>query len=390
MKKACMQMFCDIFAASPDVVCFAPGRVNLVGEHTDYNGGYVFPCAIDRGIMCAASKRNDGVIKLYSGNFPNVGVCENNLDSLSRTGTFADYPIAVIRSFMKLGHTIPHGFNVVFYGDLPYGAGLSSSAALETVTGVMLRALFDITISNEDIALCGQYAENNFIGVKCGIMDQFASAMGKSGSAILLNTKTLCHSYAPIPSNRVDIVIINSGVKHSLASSAYNERRQQCERALDDIKKVVDVDSLCSLTPEEFEKYSRAISDPVCRKRASHAVYENDRTKKAAAALNGGDLALFGDLMKHSHLSLQNVYEVSCDETDFLAQTANEFDGVYGARMTGGGFGGCTVNLLDPSKTTAFIDHITNAYIMKTGITAAAYVVKAGGGACVIQSASTK
>ena len=366
------------FRRKPEAVCFAPGRVNLIGEHTDYNGGHVFPCAINLGIYCAAARRNDRVLRFYSRNFPDTGECVYDLDALSAKGCWADYPVSVIRAFAAFGYPIDHGADFYYCGDLPDGAGLSSSAALEVATGVMLRELFKLPVTAQEVALIGQFAENRFIGVNCGIMDQFASAMGKSGHAILLDAHTLSFRYAPL--GNAAVVIVNSGVRHSLSSSAYNDRRRECETAL----KALQVSNLCSLSPEKLEERSKMLTDEVCYRRARHAISENQRALEAAQALLDGDLTLFGKLMSASHASLRDDYEVSCEELDFLAKTAQRIKGVYGARMTGGGFGGCTVNLLEPEEVGRFVTAVQAAYHERFGRIPEIYHVSAGDGAVII------
>ena len=381
MKNRCKDIFNNIFGGEPQVVCFAPGRVNLIGEHTDYNGGCVFPCAIDLGAYCAAKKRSDGMLRFYSENFSGDGVITASIDELSQTGSWTDYPKGVIRAFRSFGHALPCGADLAFIGDLPDGAGLSSSAALEVLTGTVLRELFSIPVTRQETAVIGQFAENRFIGVRCGIMDQFASAMGKKDNAILLDTDALEFKYAPLPTDKAEIIIVNSGVKHSLASSAYNDRRRECEQALADIGSAVKCPSLCSLTPELFEKHKSSISDKICKKRARHAVYENTRVHAAYDALVGGDIERFGKLMNESHRSLSLDYEVSCSELDFLAKAAQVIEGVYGARMTGGGFGGCTVNLVRKDRADSFTDTITTVYKSQYGIDAAVYRITPEDGA---------
>ena len=371
--------FEKIYNKPPETVCFAPGRVNLIGEHTDYNGGHVFPCAVDMGIYCAASRRYDGVLRFYSENFSDSGIVAYSIADLSKKGCWADYPAGVIRAFKSFGYPPGSGADFFFCGDLPDGSGLSSSAALEVVTGTALKELFSISVTPQEIALIGQFAENRFIGVNCGIMDQFASAAGKRGNAVLLNSATLEYEYAPL--GKAALVIVNSGVKHSLASSAYNDRRRECESAA----KALRVDFLCSLTPEEFENKKQLIADDICRKRARHAVYENARVIGSAKALKSGDLTRFGALMNESHRSLRDDYEVSCDELDFLAETAQSINGVYGSRMTGGGFGGCTVSLMEQSTVEAFKEKIKSAYQNRFGMIPGIYAVKASDGAVVIE-----
>ena len=373
MKKR----FEEQYQRSPAVVCFAPGRVNLIGEHTDYNGGHVFPCAIHLGIWCAASQRSDRELHFYSENFPEAGETVYSLDALSRQEKWSDYPVGVIRAFEAFGYILPHGANFYFKGDLPDGAGLSSSAALEVATGVALRELFALPVTQQEIAILGQFAENRFIGVSCGIMDQFASAMGKSGNAVLLDANTLAYQYAPL--GNAALVIVNSGVKHSLASSAYNDRRRECETAL----KALGAPTLCSLSPEMFEERKNLIADEACCRRAQHVVYENRRVLDAVKHLKKGDLQGFGALMNASHASLRDDYEVSCEELDFLAETAQGMKGVFGARMTGGGFGGCTVNLMEQDAVESFIQTIQTTYRDRFGFTPAVYPVRVSDGAGV-------
>lgn len=375
------EIFDKVFGYQSTTVGFAPGRVNLIGEHTDYNGGYVFPCALDRGIYCAARLRDDRRIRLYSENFSDVGIVDASLDDLHGSGCWADYVKAVLNAFISYGYTFDRGMDLAYDGDLPEGAGLSSSAAMEVLTGVMLKALFGLSVTQQEIALIGQFAENRFIGLNCGIMDQFASAMGRADHAILLDTNTLRYTYAPIPSDKAAVVIINSGVKHSLAASAYNDRRRECETALAQINTAVKAPSLCSLSPERFAAHCDAILDPTALKRARHAVNENARTLKAVQALNSGDLAAFGALMTQSHISLRDDYEVSCPELDVLVEAALGIDGVYGARMTGGGFGGCTVNLVRKDRVDAFVSAMTDCYQQAFRRPAPIDVVSIGDGA---------
>lgn len=379
MKDRCKAIYKKMFYTEPDIYCYAPGRVNLIGEHTDYNGGNVFPCAINLGIYCAAGKRHDKQLHFYSGNFPQDKIT-STLDSIYKTGNWSDYVNGVIRTFESFGYPLNQGMNIVFFGDLPDGAGLSSSAAIEVLTGFVIKELFNIPVTAQEIALIGQFAENRYIGVNCGIMDQFTSAMGKKEKAVMLNSFMLEYSYAPLPSDKVSVVIVNSGVRHSLASSAYNERRSQCDTALSMLKKSADISCLCDMDVSEFEKYSENIYDPICLKRANHVIRENSRTIAAAKALNDGDLYLFGKLMNQSHLSLRDDYEVSCPELDFLAETAWKTDGVYGARMTGGGFGGCTVNLVKKDFSDKFSSEISNAYYKKFSIKPDIYNVQISDG----------
>ena len=361
---------------------FAPGRVNLIGEHTDYNGGHVFPCALTIGTYGAVTTRDDRKLRFYSANFP--GIVETSLDDLtpSNEAGWTNYPKGVMWAFEKRGYKIPCGMDILIYGDIPNGSGLSSSASLEVLTGLMLKDTFgfdDLTM--QDLALIGQYSENNFNGMNCGIMDQFASAMGKQDNAIFLDTSTLNYTYAPVKLADARIVITNSKVKHSLVSSAYNDRRRECETALKMLQTVVDIQTLGDLNEEQFEKYKDAITDPVCQKRAKHAVYENQRTIRAVEALNAGNLEEFGRLINASHVSLRDDYETSCEETDLLASLAWEIPGVLGSRITGGGFGGCTVSIVKNDAIDTFTEKIGPAYEKATGHKAEFYIVDIGDGA---------
>ena len=380
------KLFFDTYGIEPSVLAFAPGRVNLIGEHTDYNGGFVFPCALNIGIKGAARLRSDKRLRFYSANFAEIGITEINIESPAAKG-WASYPVSVIRTFSAIGYRMESGADFVFCGDLPDGAGLSSSAALEVLTGILLSELYGFAVTKQELAVFGQFAENRFIGVNCGIMDQFSSSMGKRNNALLLNSAALSYTYAPFIEDEASIVLVNSRVKHSLASSAYNDRRRECESALADINEVKRTDSLCSITPDEFELYKDNIKNPVCRKRARHAVYENQRTLQAADVFQKGDLKAFGELMKQSHMSLRDDYEVSCAELDFLAQTAWDAEGVYGARMTGGGFGGCTVNIVRKASVQSFREKIKKEYMEKYGIEPTVYVVEIGDGAGIINEA---
>lgn len=385
MKQKLFDKFTELFGSSVGAhFYFAPGRVNLIGEHTDYNGGHVFPCALTMGTYGVARKREDRTMHFYSMNLDGIGVVEASLDDLTNKKEYdwANYPLGVVWAFAEKGHTLDSGFDMVIWGDIPDGAGLSSSAALEVLTGVILTDLFgfaDLTMT--DLALFGQYSENNFNGCNCGIMDQFASANGKKDNAIFLDTNTLKFEYAPIKLEDAKIIITNSKVKHSLVDSAYNDRRQECTDALVALKTKLDVSSLGDLTPEEFEANKELITDPVQLKRAKHAVYENQRTIDAVEALKNNDIAKFGELMNQSHISLRDDYEVSCEEIDILVDLAWMIPGVIGSRITGGGFGGCTVSIVKNDAVDTFIESIGKTYKEKVGHEAEFYTVDIGAGA---------
>lgn len=384
MKQQVLDCFAKLFGGEGDIrTYFAPGRVNLIGEHTDYNGGHVFPCALTIGTYMAARKREDRKLRFYSMNFEKLGVVESSLDEflMGKEGNWTAYPKGMMWAFCQKGFPVEQGFDIVLYGNIPNGSGLSSSASVETVTGVMLRDMFGYdTISMIDIALYGQFSENNYNGVNCGIMDQFAIAMGKAGHAIFLDTATLKYEYAPIRLENAKIVISCSNKKRGLGDSKYNERRSECETALAELQKVVKIDALGDLTEAQFEQYQDAITSPVCRKRAKHAVYENQRTIKAVEALQNNDVALFGKLMNDSHVSLRDDYEVTGIELDTLVEEAWKIDGVIGSRMTGAGFGGCTVSIVKDDAVDAFIEKVGTAYKNKIGYAADFYVVEIGDG----------
>ena len=384
MEKKLMETFQKLYGGEGDIrTFFSPGRVNLIGEHTDYNGGHVFPCALTLGTYGIARKRNDRKIRFYSDNFSGLGVMETSLDDLvpSPAAKWTNYPKGVIWAFEKKGYSIAQGMDVLVYGNIPNGSGLSSSASLEVLTGVILKDLFDIEISMQDIALIGQYSENHYNGCNCGIMDQFAVAMGKKDCAVFLDTNTLQYEYATVKLEDAKIVITNSKVKHSLVDSAYNDRRRESETALKDLQKVVDIRTLGDLTEEEFEIHKDAIGDEICKKRAKHAVYENQRTIRTVKALKENDIAGFGRLMNQSHISLRDDYEVSCEEIDILVDLAWKINGVVGSRITGGGFGGCTVSIVKNDAVETFVEQVGKGYKEQTGHEAEFYVVEIGDGA---------
>lgn len=388
MKEQLIQKFMELYGKGGEVSAyFAPGRVNLIGEHTDYNGGHVFPCALTLGTYGIVRKREDRMLRFYSLNFENAGMIESSLDELvpDKNAGWTNYPKGVMWAFEKRGYQIPAGMDILIYGNIPNGSGLSSSASLEVLTGIMLKDTFGFDgVSMTDIALIGQDSENNFNGCNCGIMDQFASAMGKKDHAIFLDTNTLQYEYAPVILEDAKIVITNSKVKHSLVNSAYNDRRKECETALKELKEVIDIQTLGDLTEEEFELHKQAIKDPVRRKRVKHAVYENQRTLRAAEALKKQDVELFGQLMNASHTSLRDDYEVSCEEIDILVDLAQAMPHVLGSRITGGGFGGCTVSIVKNDTVEKFVEEIGKTYEEKVGHEAEFYVVDIGDGAKAI------
>lgn len=383
MKETVLKQFEKLFGSTEGVnVYFAPGRVNMIGEHTDYNGGHVFPCALTIGTYAAVRKRPDRVLRFYSMNFEKLGVITTSIDELtpSAEADWTNYPKGVMWAFAERGMKMDCGLDVVLNGNIPNGSGLSSSASLEVLTGFYLRDLFGFDVSNIDLAKIGQYSENNFNGMNCGIMDQFASAMGKKDHAIFLDTADLSYEYAPLVLEGAKIVVTNSNVKHSLVNSEYNVRRSECEKALEELQSVVQIQGLGDLTTEAFEKYKSAIKDETRVKRAKHAVYENQRTISAVEALKHNDLESFGKLMNASHVSLRDDYAVSCEEIDVLVEEAWKLDGVIGSRITGGGFGGCTVSIVKDEAVENFKEKVGAAYQKRVGKMADFYVVEIGDG----------
>ncbi len=387
MKETLLNKFSEIFGGTEGAkVYFAPGRVNLIGEHTDYNGGHVFPCALTIGTYGVARKREDQVLRFYSMNFEELGVLESSVEGLKpeKEAEWTNYPKGVIWAFQEKGYSVGCGMDLLLFGNIPNGSGLSSSASVEVLTGHILRDFYGFDVSNQDLALIGQYSENKFNGVNCGIMDQFAIAMGKKDHAIFLDTADLSYEYAPLKLENDKIVIGCTNKKRGLGDSKYNERRSECEAALDSLQKVVDIKSLGELTQEQFETYQSAISDEVKVRRAKHAVLENQRTIQAVDALNRNDIALFGKLMNDSHVSLSKDYEVTGIELDTMVESAWKQDGVIGSRMTGAGFGGCTVSIVEEDKVDRFMEEVGREYKEKIGYAASFYVVEVGDGPVIL------
>lgn len=366
-------------------IFFSPGRVNLIGEHTDHNGGYVFPCALDFGTYAVVRKREDKKFRMYSENFENLGTIEFNLDKLinDKKDHWANYPKGVIKTFLDKGYKISSGFDVLFLGTIPNGAGLSSSSSIEVLVAVILQDLFSIDIDRIEIAKICQEVENNFIGVKSGIMDQFAIGMGKKNNAILLDCNTLIYKYVPIELENMSIVVANTNKKRGLADSKYNERRDDCQRALKILKEnSVNIKYLCELNNEDFDKVKHLImEDETALKRATHAIRENERAKKAVELLIQGNIEAFGKLMNDSHISLRDDYEVTGFELDSLVEAAWEEKGTIGSRMTGAGFGGCTVSIVRNKNLDDFIKNVGEKYKNKVGYEASFYIANVGDGA---------
>jgi galactokinase len=385
MKDTVLKKFAEVFGdADGAEVYFAPGRVNLIGEHTDYNGGHVFPCALTIGTYGVARKRSDNRLRFYSMNFEKLGVIESSLEDLvpSEEADWTNYPKGIIWAFGQKGMKVDCGMDLLLNGNIPNGSGLSSSASVEVLTGFILRDFFGFDVTNQDLALIGQFSENQFNKVNCGIMDQFAIAMGKKDNAIFLDTATLSYEYAPIVLKGAKIVIACSNKKRGLGDSKYNERRRECETALAELQQLVRINTLGDLDEKTFEKFASIIASDVRRRRAKHAVYENQRTIRAVEALKANDVEKFGQLMNESHVSLRDDYEVTGVELDTLVEEAWKVDGVIGSRMTGAGFGGCTVSIVKDEAIDRFIKQVGAAYKEKIGYAADFYVVEVGDGPC--------
>lgn len=383
MKSNIVKIFTEIYGKNDNLrVFFSPGRVNLIGEHTDYNGGNVFPCALSFGTYGAISLRNDKTVRMYSDNFKDLGVITFNIDELihDEKHDWANYPKGVIDVLRKYGYNVECGFDMVVFGNIPNGAGLSSSASLELLMAVMANDLFDFNIDRVDLVKYCQEAENKFVGVNCGIMDQFAIGMGKEDSAILLDCNNLNYSYSKVDLKDEVIIIANTNKRRGLADSKYNERRTECETSLKELQTELKINSLGELTEEEFENNKYLIKDELRVKRAKHAVYENQRTLKAVKALENNDIKTFGKLMNDSHISLRDDYEVTGEELDTLVELAWKHEGTIGARMTGAGFGGCTVSIVKKSMGDDFINTVGNGYREIIGYDADFYVANIGDG----------
>lgn len=385
MKKEFERVFGTADEGTSSVqIFFAPGRVNLIGEHTDYNGGHVFPCALTIGTYAAVRKREDRILRFFSMNFPQLGILESSLDELVnvKEHNWANYPKGVLKVLIEAGYPVESGFDVVYCGDIPNSSGLSSSASLEVLTAYFTSQITGFELDFVEAAKLSQKAENEFIGVNCGIMDQFAIAMGKKDHAIFLDTADLSYEYAPIVLENAKIVIACSNKKRGLGDSKYNERRRECEEALEKLQTVKPIASLGELTINEFEAIKNVIGDEVKCRRAKHAVYENQRTIQAVQALKANDIALFGKLMNESHVSLRDDYEVTGVELDTLVESSWNQPGVIGSRMTGAGFGGCTVSIVSEDCVESFIQQVGEIYENKIGYKASFYVVEVGAGPC--------
>ncbi|MFY4774434.1 galactokinase [Metabacillus sp. RGM 3146] len=384
MEKSLRKIFRETFESQNNERAFyAPGRVNLIGEHTDYNGGHVFPCALNIGTYAIAENRQDRLFRVTSLNFKEIGIIEFSLDDLSynKEHDWANYPKGVIKEFADKGIAINQGMNILYYGNIPNGAGLSSSASIELVTAVLVNELSRAGVDMIEMVKMSQHAENEYIGVKSGIMDQFAIGLGKDESAVLLNCQTLEYHYSPLELDDAVLVIANTNKRRTLADSKYNERRSECDRALLQLQSVLEIQSLGDLSKEEFLKHQHLITNETDRKRAKHAVYENLRTLKAVQLLKEGNVAGFGQLMNESHESLRYDYEVTGKELDSMVEASWKEPGVIGSRMTGAGFGGCTVSIVKKDYVSSFLENAGKAYEAETNLTPDFYVVEVGNGA---------
>ena len=365
-----------------DQVCrtfFAPGRVNLIGEHTDYNGGYVFPCALQYGTYLAVRLNGSDQINFATTNFDQR--CSVPAEGFARQDKkWVNYPLGVMDQLVKRGFQIK-GMDLLFSGDVPNAAGLSSSASIEMVTAVAMNALYNMQLNMIDLIKIGQKAENEFVGVNCGIMDQFASGMGKTDHAVYLDCATLDYEQVPLVLGEYKIVISNTNKRRGLTDSKYNERRSECESSVESIARTEPVSFLGELTFSRFLDLQHLIPDETVRRRAHHVVSENQRVLDAVKALKESDLALFGEMMNASHDSLRDDYEVTGIELDTLVDEARKVEGVMGSRMTGAGFGGCTVSLVHKDAIDRFITEVGSAYHAKTGLKPDFYLGEVGDGA---------
>ena len=380
-KKVINDKFTEIFGEQAEATFFSPGRINLIGEHTDYNGGHVFPCAISLGTYGAARKREDNKLRFYSANFEDLGIIETSLDDLKydKKDNWVNYAKGMIYFLKETGHDVDKGMDIFIEGNIPNGSGLSSSASLEMLIGVIAQELFNLDIDRVDLVKLGMETENKFIGVNSGIMDQFAVGMGKQNQAILLDTNTLEYSYAPVDMGNNVIVIMNTNKRRELADSKYNERRSECETAVGELQAKLDIKTLGELDAQTFDEYAYLIEDENRLKRARHAVWENQRTMQAQTALEEGDLEKFGRLVNASH-----DYEVTGIELDTLAHTAWKQEGVLGARMTGAGFGGCGIAIVDKDKVESFKKNVGKVYTEKIGYAPAFYIAEIADGTKVL------
>jgi len=358
---------------------FSPGRVNLIGEHTDYNGGYVFPCALSFGTYLLVRKNDKRLVRFATANFDHRGELKLDEPFEKEGKSWINYPVGVLNEFRKKAKEI-EGVDLLYSGDIPNGAGLSSSASIEMVTAFAMNEIFGFGFDRMELVKISQSAENNFVGVNCGIMDQFASGMGAADHALFLNCDTLDYERVPLKLEGMKIVIANTNKRRGLADSKYNERRAQCESAVEALRTEKKIRHLSDLSLDEFNRLSHLIPDETERRRARHVITENNRTLGAIEALNQGDVLTFGQLMNQSHDSLRDDYEVTGRELDTLVEEARKIEGTIGSRMTGAGFGGCTVSIVKEEQVESFIRDVGLAYKERTGLNADFYVAEIGDG----------
>lgn len=380
--KQLLSGFKEVFGKDGERVFFSPGRINLIGEHTDYNGGKVFPCAITMGTYAVVSMREDQSVAAYSANFPDDGIMHFDLTNIAykKADKWTNYLKGMTQYIQENYGSLPNGFNIYINGNIPNGASLSSSASLELLTGVVIREVFHLDIEQLDLVKLGMKTENEFMGLNSGILDQFAVGMAKKSHAMLLDTNTLEYEQVPVDLPEHKILIMNSMTRRELVDSEYNLRRSQCEEALEQLQTVLEISSLGELSEQEFEENKHVIGEDVLVRRAKHAVYENKRTERAADALKSGDLKTFGQLMNESHTSLHEDYEVTVKETDLLVKLAWKQPGVVGARMTGGGFGGCCIAIVEQDVVENFIEQVEKAYEDEIGHPGEVYIAETADG----------
>ncbi|WP_034537640.1 galactokinase [Carnobacterium inhibens] len=382
--------FTELFKQTDMEAFFSPGRINLIGEHTDYNGGNVFPCAITLGTYGLAAKREDKTLNFYSENFAELGIISIDLDNLEYNAAdrWTNYPKGMIKFLKESGYDINQGLDILYYGNIPNGAGLSSSASIELLTGFIVQTLFGLDIDRLELIKTGQRVENEFIGVNSGIMDQFAVGKGKKDTAILLDCNTLDYELIPVVLENHSIVIMNTKKRRELADSKYNERRSECDQALAELQKVLTISSLGELDEQTFDQHQSILSNETILKRARHAVTENQRTLKASVALKAGNLEEFGQLMNESHISLRDDYEVTGPELDIMVQAAWDQPGILGARMTGAGFGGCAIAIVENNKIDEFIDQVGKQYLDQIGYPGEFYIAQISDGPKLLEEES--
>lgn len=383
-QNSIAEEFCAKFGVKPHIYR-APGRVNLIGEHTDYNDGFVMPAAIGFYCWVAAGPRRDQKLVISSDGFPGQIEVELSKTWPRPSRSWSDYSVGVAAQLEKEGFGLS-GASLLIHGEVPIGAGLSSSASIEVATAIALAEESGLSIDRTRLARICQQAENEFVGMRCGIMDQFSSLHGRANHALMLDCRSLQFEFVPIPES-VRLVICNTGVKHKLAGGEYNRRREECEEAVRSLAKVLPgIRALRDVSREQLEEH-RALLSEVAYKRAKHIVKENERVLNGKEALRQGDLRKFGEYMAQSHVSLRDLFEVSCAELDLMVELAKREPGVYGARMTGGGFGGATINLVDARCAAGFAENVAKAYQEKTGIACATYVCMPVDGASRVESA---